>query len=83
MQHFFTDLVRTVFDNIIEYKNKYNMSNKKLNFKLQTKLDKQIDLISNTEYLNRQYSIEYLLEQLNYLYQEELLIQEKYRLGLD
>jgi hypothetical protein len=59
------------------------MSNKKLNFKLQTKLDKQIDLISNTEYLNRQYSIEYLLEQLNYLYQEELLIQEKYRLGLD
>jgi hypothetical protein len=83
VQHFFTDLVRTVFDNIIEYKNKYNMSNKKLNFKLQTKLDKQIDLISNTEYLNRQYSIEYLLEQLNYLYQEELLIQEKYRLGLD
>ncbi len=59
------------------------MSNKKLNFKLQTKLDKQIDLITNTEYLNRQESIEYLLRQLNYLYQEELLIQEKFELGLD
>jgi hypothetical protein len=58
------------------------MTTKKLNFKLQTKLDKQIDLITNTEYINRQESIEYLLEQLNYLYQEELLIQEKFRLEL-
>jgi hypothetical protein len=58
------------------------MNTKKLNFKLQTKLDKQIDLITNTEYINRQESIEYLLEQLNYLYQEELLIQEKFRLEL-
>ena len=58
------------------------MTTKKLNFKLQTKLDKQIDLITNNEYINRQESIEYLLEQLNYLYQEELLIQEKFRLEL-
>ena len=58
------------------------MTTKKLNFKLQSKLDKQIDLITNTEYINRQESIEYLLEQLNYLYQEELLIQEKFRLEL-
>jgi len=52
------------------------MTTKKLNLKLQSKLDKQIDLITNTEYLNRQESIEYLMEQLDYLYQEELQISE-------
>ena len=55
---------------------------KNLNLKIQSKLDEQIDLISNSEYLNRQESIEYLQRQLNYLYQEELLIQEKFRLEL-
>ena len=54
------------------------MQNFKL--KLQSNLDVQIDLISNTKYLNRQESIECLQRQLEYLYQEELAIQESFRL---
>lgn len=55
--------------------------NKKLNLKLKANLEKQISLISNTEYLNYQYSIEYLIEQLNELYQEELKYQEQFEVG--
>jgi len=58
--------------------NKLTMQNFKL--KLQSNLDVQIDLISNTKYLNRQESIECLQRQLEYLYQEELSIQESFRL---
>ena len=54
------------------------MSNQKLNLKLKKQLLNQIDLISNTEYLNLQYSIEYLLEQLTELYQEELEFQKQF-----
>ncbi len=60
----------------------------KLNIKLNKQLNKQIDLITNTSIrnlkntntgriLNRQYSIEYLLEQLNNIYQEELEFQQE------
>ena len=45
--------------------------------KLNIKLNKQIDLITNTEYLNRQYSIEYLLEQLQDIYRDELSFQQE------
>ncbi len=54
---------------------------KNLNLKIQSKLDEQIDLISNSEYLNRQESIEYLQVQLNYLYQEELELE--YQFGIE
>jgi|CoawatStandDraft_6_1074263.scaffolds.fasta_scaffold23653_3 hypothetical protein len=54
---------------------------KNLNLKIQSKLDEQIDLISNSEYLNRQESIEYLQRQLNYLYQEELELE--YQFGIE
>lgn len=49
----------------------------KFNLKLSKKLNKQIDLISNTEYLNRLYSIEYLIEQLNKIHQEEIEYQKE------
>jgi metal-responsive CopG/Arc/MetJ family transcriptional regulator len=50
----------------------------KLNIKLNKKLNNQIDLITNTEYyLNRQESIEHLLEQLNNIYQDELQFQQE------
>ena len=49
----------------------------KLNIKLNKKLNNQIDLITNTEYINRQESIEYLLEQLNNIYQDELEFQQE------
>jgi len=49
----------------------------KLNIKLNKKLNNQIDLITNTEYLNRQESIEYLLEQLNDIYRDELQFQQE------
>ena len=48
----------------------------KLNIKLNKKLNNQIDLITNTEYINRQESIEHLLEQLNDIYQDELQFQQ-------
>ena len=54
------------------------MSNQKLNLKLKKQLLNQVDLISNTEYLCLQYSIEYLLEQLTELYQEELEFQKQF-----
>jgi metal-responsive CopG/Arc/MetJ family transcriptional regulator len=49
----------------------------KLNIKLNKKLNNQIDLITNTEYINRQESIEHLLEQLNDIYQDELQFQQE------
>jgi hypothetical protein len=48
----------------------------KFNLKLNKKLLKQIDLIADQESLNRLYSIEYLMEQLNNIYQEELVYQD-------
>ena len=48
----------------------------KLNIKLNKKLNNHIDLITNTEYLNRQESIEYLLKQLNDIYRDELQFQQ-------
>ena len=49
----------------------------KLNIKLNKKLNNLIDLVTNTEYINRQESIEYLLEQLNDIYQDELEFQQE------
>ena len=49
----------------------------KLNIKLNKKLNNQIDLITNTEYLNRRESIEYLLKQLNDIYRDELQFQQE------
>jgi len=49
----------------------------KLNIKLNKKLNNQIDLITNTEYINRQESIEHLLEQLNDIYRDELQFQQE------
>jgi len=49
----------------------------KLNIKLNKKLNNQVDLITNTEYINRQESIEHLLEQLNDIYQDELQFQQE------
>ena len=49
----------------------------KLNIKLNKKLNNQIDLITNTEYINRQESIEHLIEQLNDIYRDELQFQQE------